>query len=150
MVIPSAFIIPIALFMMFGAAILYKDKPNTQKKVRFIAFLLYFVPFALGILYQVGDIVAYKVRYTFSVEKWAAADQNERGRLINSFRTNHPLVGENISVAKALLGEPDVSGDTYFIYYIGDYDKWLAMDPYYYSITFNSENIITAEDINQS
>ena len=103
----------------------------------------------LASFYQVGDVLVYKDHYTFTKEKWASADENERGRLIDSFRTIHDLKGENISVAEELLGAPDERNEASLVYYIGDYNKWMALDPYIYRITFDIDNIITADSIGQ-
>jgi len=120
-----------------------------QKKILISALCIYLGSIVLASFYQVGDVLVYKDHYTFTKEKWASADENERGRLIDSFRTIHDLKGENISVAEELLGAPDERNEASLVYYIGDYNKWMALDPYIYRITFDIDNIITADSIGQ-
>lgn len=108
------------------------------------------IPLASLGIFRLADRQNYNVTYTFTPIKWEQADIEDKGRLIDSFRQQYDLVGQNIDTVPDLLGEPDSQEELQYIYDIGDYKKWLSIDQYYYVITYDLGNIITSDEIFQS
>lgn len=99
------------------------------------------------ISYRLVDWMTYRQHFTFTVSKWESADDNLRGKLIDSFRETHNIVGDSLLEVQALLGVADeINGQLHF-YAIGDYHKVLAIDPFYYQVEIDEFNIVISEKI---
>ena len=70
-----------------------KNKTLSGKSIAITYLCIAFIPFSALVVYRVNDNQAYKTYYTFTSARWAAADGNERGRLIDSFREIYEVVG---------------------------------------------------------
>jgi hypothetical protein len=139
------------LAWIFIAAVIQIQKVKKYAPIKLMLLIVVMVagPLAPLGVYRYIDRHNYEVTYTFTPGKWEEADTRDRSLLIDSFREQYDLVGENIDIVIDLLGEPDIIEESQYIYDLGDFRTWLAMDPYFYLITFDGEDIITSEGIYQ-
>lgn len=135
--------------LITGLVALYKFFKTRKLLFSIITVSIWVLPIAMLGIYQDIDQRIYEATYSFTVEKWAAADEDDRARMIRFFREDYDLVGENIDVVPPLLGTPDSITDTGYYYNLGNVEYVLGMDPMYYLIEFNDQNIIVAEGVYQ-
>lgn len=126
-----------------------KIKKYTPVKLTLLIIALIATPAASLAVYHFIDRHNYEIAYTFTPTKWAEADTRNRSLLIDSFREQYDLVGENIDIVLNLLGEPDVKEEFQYTYDLGDHKTPLAFDPYYYLVAFDVNDTITSEGIYQ-
>lgn len=139
---------PTALgFLIVGSIGLYKHLQVKKVTFSFIMLAIYLSPIAMLGTYNYIDCQIYNATYTFTVEKWANANEDERARIIPFFRKQYNLVGDNIDVVIPLLGTPDTVTDTTYSYNLGVAESVLVTQPIYYLINFNEQNIITSERV---
>ena len=136
-------------FLITGLIALYKFLKTKKLMFSLIAVGVFVLPIAMLGIYQDIDQRIYEATYSFSVEKWAAADEDDRARIIRFFREEYNLVGENIDVVPPLLGTPDTVTETGYYYNLGNVEYVLGIDPLYYLVEFNDQNIIIAEGVYQ-
>lgn len=139
----------VAIFTI-GFIQIKKSKKISILNLSLIIIGVVVIPSASLGIFRLADRQNYNITYTFTPIKWEQADIEDRGRLIDSFRQQYDLVGQNIDIVPDLIGEPDSQEEMQYIYDIGNYKKWLSIDPYYYVITYDLNNIITSEEIYQS
>ena len=135
--------------LITGLVALYKFFKTRKLLFSIITVSIWVLPIAMLGIYQDIDQRIYEATYSFTVEKWAAADEDDRARMIRFFREDYDLVGENIDVVPPLLGTPDSITDTGYYYNLGNVEYVLGMDPLYYLIEINNQNIIIAEGVYQ-
>ena len=136
-------------FLITGLIALYKFLKTKKLMFTLITVGVFILPIAMLGIYQDIDRRIYEATYSFSVEKWANADENDRARIIRFFREDYDLVGDSIDVVPPLLGTPDSVTETAYYYNLGDVEFVLGIDPIFYLIEFNDQNIITAEGVYQ-
>lgn len=139
------------LIVMFSMSIIRIQKVKQFSKMKLSLFILGIImaPLSVFVGVRLIDRQIYKVTYTFTPLKWQQSDENERGRLIDSFREQYDLIGEPITFAVSLLGEPDRKEEGAHLYHLGDYRMWIALDPHYYYVAFDENEIIHSEYIFQ-
>lgn len=135
--------------LITGLVALYKFFKTRKLLFSIITVSIWVLPIAMLGIYQDIDQRIYEATYSFTVEKWAVADEDDRARMIRFFREEYDLVGENINVVPPLLGTPDSITDTGYYYNLGNVEYVLGMDPLYYLIEFNDKNIIITEGVYQ-
>jgi len=140
---------PIAGLVTISIIQIQKIKKYTPAKLTLLITALIATPAAALVTYHYIDRHNYDIAYTFTPTKWAEANTRNRSLLINSFREQYDLVGENIDFVINLLGEPDVIEESQYTYDLGDHKTPLAFDPYFYLVTFDVNDIITSEGIYQ-
>ena len=133
--------------LITGLVALYKFFKTRKLLFSIITVSIWVIPIAMLGIYQDIDQRIYEATYSFTVEKWAAADEDDRARMIRFFREEYDLVGENINVVPPLLGTPDTVTETGYYYNLGNVEYVLGIDPLYYLIEFNDQNIIIAEGV---
>lgn len=139
---------PTALgFLIVGSIGLYKHLQVKKVTFSWIMIAIYFSPIAMLGTYNYIDRQIYNATYTFTIEKWANASEEERARIIPFFRQQYDLVGDNIDVVIPLLGTPDSTTDTMYYYNLGYAESVLVTEPVYYLVEFNPQNIITSERV---
>lgn len=139
---------PTALgFLIVGSIGLYKHLKVKKVTFSWIMIAIYLSPIAMLGTYNYIDRQIYNATYTFTVEKWANASEEERARIIPFFRKQYDLVGDNIDVVIPLLGTPNTVTDTTYYYNLGVAESVLVTKPVYYLVEFNEENIITGESV---
>lgn len=142
--------VPLVAIFTIGFIQIKKSKKISILNLSLIIIGVVVIPSASLGIFRLADRQNYNITYTFTPIKWEQADIEDRGRLIDSFRQQYDLVGQNIDIIPDLIGEPDSQEEMQYIYDIGNYKKWLSIDPYYYVITYDLNNIITSEEIYQS
>ena len=60
-----------------------------------------------SLLFGIGERATFKIRYTFTIEKWAKATPDERSVLVDSFLEQYDLNTFNDAMVIEYLGEPD-------------------------------------------
>ena len=135
--------------LITGLVALYKFFKTRKLLFSIITVSIWVLPIAMLGIYQDVDQRIYEATYSFTIEKWATADEDDRARMIRFFREEYDLVGENINVVPPLLGTPDSITDTGYYYNLGNVEYVLGMDPLYYLIEYNEQNIIIAEGVYQ-
>jgi len=143
-------IVPLVVLFTIGFIQIKKSKKFSILNLSLLTIAVIAIPLASLAAFRLIDRHNYNVTYTFTPTKWEQADITDRARLIDSFRLQYDLVGQNINIIPDLLGEPDAQEELQYIYDIGDYKKWFSIDPYYYVITYGLNDIITGEEIYQS
>lgn len=143
-------IVPLVVLFTIGFIQIKKSKKFSILNLSLLTIAVIAIPLASLGIFRLADRQNYNVTYTFTPIKWEQADIEDRGRLIDSFRQQYDLVGQNIDTVPDLLGEPNSQEELQYIYDIGDYKKWLSIDQYYYVITYDLGNIIIDEVIYQS
>lgn len=141
---------PTALgLLIVGSIGLYKHLNVKKVTFSFIMIAIYLSPIAILGTYNYIDRQIYNATYTFTVENWAVANQEERARIIPFFRQQYDLVGDNIDVVIPLLGTPDKVTDTTYFYNLGLAESVLVTEPIYYLVNFNEQYIVTSERVFQ-
>lgn len=135
--------------LITGLVALYKFFKTRKLLFSIITVSIWVLPIAMLGIYQDIDQRIYEATYSFTVEKWAAADEDDRARMIRFFREEYDLVGENINVVPPLLGTPDSVTETGYSYNLGTNEYFFGIDPVFYLIEFNDQNIIVAEGVYQ-
>jgi hypothetical protein len=135
--------------LIVGSIGLYKHLNVKKVTFSFIMIAIYLSPIAILGTYNYIDRQIYNATYTFTVEKWAVANQEERARIIPFFRQQYDLVGDNIDVVIPLLGTPDKVTDTTYFYNLGLAESVLVTEPIYYLVNFNEQYIVTSERVFQ-
>lgn len=135
--------------LIVGSIKLYRNLKVKKLTIALIISAVFVLPSAMFILYQLIDNNVYDVKYSFTVEKWANASQDDRARIIPSFREQYQLVGENVEYVIPLLGTPDSELETKYYYNLGYSEAILVREPVYYLIEFSDIRIITSESIYQ-
>lgn len=135
---------PLGLLIV-GSVGLYKHLKVKKVTFSLIMLAIYLSPIAMLGTYNYIDRQIYNATYTFTIEKWANASEDERARIIPFFRKQYDLVGDNLDVVIPLLGTPDTVTDTTYSYNLGVAESVLVTQPIYYLVNFNEQNIITSE-----
>ena len=139
---------PTALgLLIVGSVGLYKHLKVKKVTFSLIMLAIYLSPIAMLGTYNYIDRQIYNATYTFTIEKWANASEDERARIIPFFRKQYDLVGDNLDVVIPLLGTPDTVTDTTYSYNLGVAESVLVTQPIYYLVNFNEQNIITSERV---
>jgi len=143
-------VILIAILLFVTIFFNHKYKTIRGKTLALSLTLVFTVPLLGLVSYRVADQINYDEHYAFTTEKWLAADQNTRGRLIESFREQYDIVGLSLEEVTDLLGQPDETSEEYIYYYIGEYKAIIAIDPFIYMISLDNNLIVVAENIYSS
>jgi len=136
--------VPLTFFAFF-----FNHKRQLVKPLNlvFIYASVLLIPIIALVTYRIQDTRQYNDYYTFTSQRWIRADDEERGRLIDSFRKLYPLVGETKMQVITLLGEADYEEEYSLSYMIGSYKQFIAIDPCMYHIVFDTNFIVISEAI---
>ena len=133
--------------LITGSVLFYTCHAVRKKIFALLMVAIYVLPVAMFGTYRLIDRQVYTATYSFTVEKWANADEDDRAHIIDFFREGYDLVGESIDTVPPLLGAPDSVTDTAYYYNLGYHKYYLGVDPVYYLVEFDSQNIIFKEGV---
>lgn len=140
-------IVPLLILFLIGFIQIGKSKKLSRLILFFLIVGVFAIPISSLAICHTVDQHIYNMTYTFTPIKWERADVNNRGLLIDSFRKQYDLVGQNIEIVFDLLGEPNTQNESQYLYDIGGYKGFSLARPYNYVINFDFDNIITGEYI---
>jgi len=133
--------------LIAGSVLFYTCHVVPKKIFALLMVAIYALPAAMFGTYRLIDRQVYTSTYSFTVEKWASANVDNRAHIIDFFREEYHLAGEDIDFVPPLLGTPDSITDTAYYYNLGNHKYILGVDPVYYLVEFDSQNIITKEGV---
>lgn len=129
--------------------VFYQQKHQTLKTHTMITslVLMFTVPLLGLISYRTIDNANAAEYYRFTPQKWEVADDNMRGRLIDSFIEQYDIIGYEKEGVEALLGAADDEDDVSMHYYLGEYRSFIAIDPFIYYIELEDNTVTYASII---
>ncbi len=151
------FVLIAPFLLLFGIVIIViniagkRNKELTWKKPLVPTFIVIGAG-VFSLLFGIGERVAFKIHYTFTIEKWANATPDERSVLLYSFLEKYDMNTFNDEKITEYLGEPDFKetlavgepptfAGYYYIYDLGYVRDFI--DPTFFDIKTNaSGNVI--------